>query len=283
MRSEDGRTEDEETGDGRSHPSERPAWGALDDQIAVVTGADSGIGRAIAIEFARQGASVCITYNSDEEGAAETKRAVEEAGARALVRRLDVREQEQVESVFAATVEELGTPTILVNNAGINAQQVELEDSEPETWRKVLDIDLFGPYLCCRKFVELRSQAGGRGKVINVTSVHELIPTPGGTAYDAAKGGLRNLTRTLALEVAEQRINVNAIAPGMILTPMNQESVDDEDVRAKKAENIPWKRAGEPWEVARMALYLASRDADYVTGQSFFIDGGLSINIGQGA
>lgn len=272
-----------ERGNERVPVPERPAWGALEEQIAVVTGADSGIGRAIAIEFARQGASVCITYNSDEEGAAETKSAVEEAGARAIVRELDVREQDQVESVFEATVEKLGTPTILVNNAGINAQQIELEDSEPDTWRKVIDIDLVGPYLCCREFITLRSRAGGHGKIINVTSVHELIPTPGGTAYDAAKGGLRNLTRTLALEVADQRINVNAIAPGMILTPMNQESVEDEAVRAEKAERIPWKRAGEPWEVARMALYLASPDADYVTGQSFFIDGGLSINVGQGA
>lgn len=255
----------------------------LEGEVAIVTGADSGIGQAIAVEFAKEGADVCITYNSDEDGAQETKAAVEAEGRRAVVKQLDVREHEQVTGVFEATEKELAAPTILVNNAGINAQQVELEDSEPETWRKVLAIDLIGPYLCCRAFVAVRTNSGGGGKIINVTSVHEKIPTPGGTAYDAAKGGLRNLTRTLALEVADQRINVNAIAPGMFLTPMNQEAMDDEKVRQEKAANIPWKRAGEPWEVGRMAVYLASADADYVTGQSFFIDGGLSINVGQGA
>lgn len=255
----------------------------LDRQIAIVTGADSGIGQAIAVEFAKEGADVCITFHSDEQGAAETKRSVEDAGRRAIVKQLDVREPEEVEALFTATVDELGVPTILVNNAGINAQQVELADSEHEQWRNVLATDLFGPYLCCRAFINLRQREGGGGKLINITSVHELIPTPGGTAYDAAKGGLRNLTRTLALEVAEEHINVNAIAPGMILTPMNQEAMDDEEKRRKQTRNIPWKRAGEPWEVGRLAVYLASPEADYITGQSFFIDGGLSIDIGQGA
>ena len=128
-----------------------------------------------------------------------------------------------------------------------------------------------------------RRAHGGKGKILNVTSVHEDIPRVGSAGYDAAKGALRNLTRTLALELAPDRINVNNIAPGMVLTPMNQPAIDDTKLREEQVQSIPWKRPAEPWEVAKLAVYLASEDADYATGQTYVLDGGLMMNLGQGA
>ena len=133
------------------------------------------------------------------------------------------------------------------------------------------------------EFIRRRKAAGGKGKIINITSVHQTIPRAGAAGYDVTKGGLRNLTRTLCLELAPDHINVNDIAPGMVLTPFNQAAVDDPKVREEQVQSIPWKRAAEPWEIGRLAVYLASEDADYVTGASFVIDGGLMMNQGQGA
>ncbi|HEX7001496.1 MAG TPA: SDR family oxidoreductase [Trueperaceae bacterium] len=255
----------------------------LDNQVAIVTGSDSGIGQAIAIEYAREGAQVAITYHSDEEGARETERLVGDADSRSFVMRVDVRREQDIEELFDQTKKRLGTPTILVNNAGMAGPGDEVASLSTEDWARVIETNLYGPFYGCRRFVNVRRDAGGGGKLINVTSVHEYIPTAGDAVYDVTKGGLRNLTRTLALEAAKHKINVNAIAPGMILTPMNQEAVEDEEARQEAEQNIPWRRAGEPWEIAKLALFLASSDADYVTGQTFVVDGGLSLNLGQGA
>jgi glucose 1-dehydrogenase len=256
---------------------------ALQGRVAVVTGSDSGIGRAIAEAFAEEGADVAVTWHRDEAGAEATRRRVEAAGRRALVRRLDVAEAGSVRELFEAVDAALGAPFVLVNDAGVGGPGSALADTAPEDWDRVLRVDLTGPFLCCREFVRRRRAAGGGGRILNITSVHEEIPMPGAAAYCAAKGGLRNLSRTLALELAPERINVNNIAPGMVLTPMNQRAVDDPAARARQVQAIPWKRAAEPREVARLAVYLASDDADYVTGQSFTIDGGLSMARGQGA
>lgn len=145
-----------------------------------------------------------------------------------------------------------------------------------EDWDNAIRTNLYGPFYCCQHFVRMRRKAGGKGKIINITSVHQEIPRAGAAGYDVAKGGLRNLTRTLCLELAPDHINVNNIAPGMVLTPFNQQAIDDPKVREEQVQSIPWKRAAEPWEIAR-------NDADYVTGQTFTIDGGLSMNTGQGA
>ena len=250
---------------------------------AIVTGSDSGIGQAIAVELAAAGADVCVTYHTDEGGAARTRALVEAAGRRAIVLQVDVREEKHVERMFDRTAGDLGVPDILVNNAAVNADGTHVADMATEDWDTVLRTNLYGPFFACRRFIRDRRSAGGGGRIINVTSVHEEIPMVGGGAYDATKGGLRLLTRTLALEVAGDRITVNNIAPGMILTPMNQEALDDPDARADQTRHIPWKRAGRPEEVAKLALYLASTDAEYVTGSSFFIDGGLRMMMGQGA
>lgn len=250
---------------------------------AIVTGSDSGIGQAIAAELALAGADVCVTYHTDEDGANETRGMVESAGRRAIVVQVDVREEREVERMFDRTIKEIGVPDILVNNAAVNADGTHVVDMETSDWDNVLRTNLYGPFFACRRFIRERRANGGGGRIINVTSVHEEIPMLGAGAYDATKGGLRLLTRTLALEVAPDRITVNNLAPGMILTPMNQEALDDPEKRDEKTQHIPWKRAGRPEEVARLAMYLASTDADYITGSSFFIDGGLRMQMGQGA
>jgi len=255
----------------------------LANRIAFITGADSGIGQAIALEFAREGASVAITFHTDREGAEQTRMAVVAAGQRPTVQQLDVRDDADVLRAFEAVDRELGTPDILVNNAGIGGGEATVAVTKTKDFDSIIKTDPYGPFFCCREFVRRREAAGGRGKVINITSVHEAIPSPGHAAYGAAKGGLLTFTRSLALEVAPLHINVNAIAPGLIRTPMTQERTEDPKTREKEMPHIPWHRPGEPWEVARLALYLASDDSDYVTGQSFTIDGGLEMNWGQGA
>ncbi|WP_462381863.1 SDR family oxidoreductase [Pseudomonas sp. Marseille-QA0892] len=256
--------------------------GKLDGKIAIITGSDSGMGQAMAIAFAREGAKVAVTYRSDEEGAQETLRLIREAGSQGMVKQVDVIQEQQVVQLFQAVADILGTPDVLVNNAG-TGKSAPLRDLSYEEFDKVVKTDLYGPFFCAREFVKYRERAGGAGKMINVTSVHDSIPSPNNVPYGAAKGGLLAMTRSLALELAPMKINVNAIAPGLIYTPMTSQRLDDPEERDKELPNIPWKRAGKPEEIASMAVYLASEAADYVTGQSFVIDGGLEMNWGQGA
>lgn len=255
----------------------------LDNKIVLITGSDSGMGQAMAEEFARAGADIGITYHTDHAGAEESRRRVDAAGKRAIVRQVDVRDEASVAALFDAVTRELGVPDILVNDAGVGSGGASVAEMTTEEFDRVIKTDLYGPFFCSREFIRRRQAAGGHGKIINITSVHEAIPSPGSAAYGAAKGGLLTLTRSLALELAPQHINVNAIAPGLIRTPMTAKRTEDPDKMKQQLPNIPWRRPGEPWEVARLALYLASDDSDYVTGQSFTIDGGLEMNWGQGA
>ena len=255
----------------------------LTGKIAVVTGGDSGIGRAIAVELAKAGADVLVTYLHDRAGAEDTVRLIEEAARRGVASHTDQRDPKAVAKLFAEVEAKLGTPFILVNNAGIGGGDGDVAELGIDDWDNTIRTNLYGPFYCCQHFVRARKRAGGQGKIINITSVHEEIPTPGGAAYGASKGGLKTFTRSLSLEVAPDRINVNAIAPGLIRTPMTARRTEDPEQMRRQLPRIPLQRAGEPWEVARLALYLASDDADYVTGQSFTIDGGLEMNWGQGA
>jgi glucose 1-dehydrogenase len=255
----------------------------LKDKIAIVTGSDSGIGQATAEAFAKEGADVVVTCLHDRNGAEETRKRVEAAGRRAIVVQFDQRDSAQVKGVFREAERRLGTPYILVNNAGIDSTGKQVADMSDEDWDDEMKSNLYGPFYCCQQFIRARRAAGGKGKIINITSIHQTVPRAGAAGYDVAKGGLRNLTRTLALELAPDHINVNDIAPGMVLTPFNQQAIDDTKVREEQVQSIPWKRPAEPREIATLAVYLASEDADYATGQSFILDGGLMMNTGQGA
>ncbi len=206
---------------------------------------------------------------------------MEAAGAKAIIVQANVGDETAVDRIFARCEQELGTATILVNSAGVDAGGVCVADMKTESWEAALRTNLTGPFLTCRRFVQALRTAKRPGKIVNVTSVHQEIPRAGAAEYDASKGGLRNLTTTLALELAPDKINVNALAPGMVLTPMNQKAIDDPKVLEEQVQSIPWKRAAKPEEVARLAVYLVSADADYVTGATFVIDGGLSLNWGR--
>jgi glucose 1-dehydrogenase len=257
--------------------------GRLAGKIALVTGSDSGIGQATAIELAREGADVVVNYRGDREGADGTSKQVEALGRRCLVVRADVSDEGDVAEMFDAAVAEFGTIDILVNNAGVDDSGTHLAELDTQTWDRTIRVNLYGPFFCCRRFIKERAAAGGGGKIINITSVHQEIARAGSSAYDASKGGLRNLTTTLALELAPMKINVNNIAPGMVLTPINQQAVDDPETREEAERHIPWRRAGQPAEIGRLAVFLAGDDADYITGATVFIDGGLMLNLGQGA
>jgi len=257
--------------------------GRLTGKVALITGSDSGIGQATAVEFATEGADVVVHYFDDAEGAARTSSAIEAHGRRALVTQADVSDEDQVAAMFDAAVAEFGSLDILVNNAGVDASGKPVAELDTATWDRAIRTNLYGAFFCARRFIQLRLAAGGHGKIINVSSVHADNPNAGGSDYDCSKGAIRMLTRTLALELAPHKINVNSLAPGMVLTPFNQAAIDDPKVLEEQVQSIPWKRAAQPEEIAKVAVFLASADADYVTGSSYVIDGGLMINLGQGA
>ncbi|NEM96389.1 SDR family NAD(P)-dependent oxidoreductase [Pontibacter burrus] len=255
----------------------------LKGKVALITGADSGIGKATAIEYAREGADVVICYHSDKAGAEGTLKEVEKHNSKGVILQVDISDEQKVEQLFGQALKQFKTIDILVNNAAVNGSGINVADMSTEVFDKTIRTNLYGTFFCSRAFIKHRKQQGGKGKIINVSSVHEEIVAAGTADYCASKAAVRNLARTMALELAEDGINVNNICPGMILTPMNQEAIDNKKVREKAEQNIPMKRAGKPEEIARVAVFLASADADYVTGSSYFMDGGLSQNVGQGA
>ena len=255
----------------------------LAQKTALITGSDSGIGQATAAQFAQEGADVVVVYRHDHTGAVQTRERVEGAGQKALVVQADVSDPKQAEAMFARATDTFGTLDILVNSAGTSGAHKPVAEMAPEEFEATIRTNLFGPFYLCRLFARHRREQGGRGKILNVTSIHEEVVQPGTADYCASKGGLRSLTRTLALELAAEGINVNNVAPGMVLTPMNQEAMDDPEARKKKEAHIPLRRAAQPEEVARLALFLASEDADYVTGSTYVMDGGFMRAMAQGA
>ena len=252
----------------------------LKDKVALITGADSGIGQATAAAFAQEGADVCITFHTDEAGAQDTKRQVEAAGRRAVVVQCDVGDVRSVQAAFDATVAGLGTPDLLIANAGVGMGGMPVDEMDDAKLELILRTDLMGPLFCARAFVRLRKAAGGGGRLIVIGSVAGHLPTPGSAPYGMAKAGVNSLVRSLSVEVAPDRINVNAIAPGLIATPMTQKTLDDPAKREKSMEAIPWHRPGQPEEIAGLAVFLASDAGDYVTGQTWVMDGGLTMHWG---
>lgn len=255
----------------------------LNGELALVTGSDSGIGKATAIAFAKEGADVIVTWFHDKTGAGHTAREVEATGRKAAVFQLDQRDPKNVQQIFQDVRSGMGLPTILVNDAGIDATGTPVKDMTDEEWDDAIRSNLYGPFYCCREFIRGIDGSGKHGTIINITSVHQEIPRAGASAYDASKGGLRNLTTTLALELAEKNINVNNIAPGMVLTPMNQPAIDNPDVLKQQVQSIPMKRAAQPEEIADVAVFLSSVQARYIHGTTIVVDGGLLLFQGQGA
>lgn len=250
---------------------------------AVVTGGESGIGKACALALGRAGRAVVLTYFKDRAAAEAVVAEIERSGGKALARQTDVSDEAAVEGLFAAAEAAFGVAENLVNSAGLNMTGTPIAQMSLAQFDRVLRADLYGPFLTCRRFVHGLATTRTGGRIVNISSIHERAPRAGGTAYDSAKGGLAQLTATLALELAPQRIAVNAIAPGMILTPMNQSALDDPNELRRKESAIPWGRAGTADEVAELTLFLLSPRADYITGATVTIDGGLSLTVAQGA
>jgi glucose 1-dehydrogenase len=255
----------------------------LEDRVAFITGSDSGIGQATAIEMAREGADIVVHYLQDADGAAKTQQSVEALGRRAVVVQGDHGYEDQVQQMFRSALEAFGRIDILMNNASVDASGVYVADLDIDDFMATMRSNLIGQLICCKHFINHRKQLGGGGKIINTTSVHEEQPRAGASDYDCSKGALRNLTRTLVLEVSEMGMTVNNIAPGMVLTPFNQKAIDDADYLEQQVQSIPLKRAAQPEEIGRLAVFLASSDGDYVSGATYVMDGGLMQMAGQGA
>ena len=239
---------------------------------AIITGADSGIGKATAVALARRGHDVGITYSRDEDGAKATAEEVRPHGRRAEVRHLDLTDSGDVQATIDDFADALGGVDILVNNAGSGSSTpfLELELTE---WRNVLEVDLTGAFLAAQAAARRMVERHTRGRIVNVTSVHEHVPLTGSTAYVASKHGLGGLTKSMALELAKHGITVNSVAPGEIATPMTGQ--EDEDPRGEQRPGIPIGRPGDAREVAELIAYLTSPEADYTTGASYVVDGGL--------
>ncbi len=252
----------------------------LQGKGAVVTGAATGIGQAIAVEFAMAGAAVVVDYVGESSAADDTMSRIAARGGRSIAVRADVSNPQEVKHLVESAVAEFGRLDIFVNNAGIE-KKAAFVDFPIEDWNKIIAIDLTGPFLCAQAAARQMIAQGGGGRIINISSVHEDLPMPTNAPYCAAKGGLRMLMRTIAVELAPHKITVNNIGPGATFTPIDKEIEENPKLNEQILSGIPLRRWGTPEEVARLALYLASDDAGYVTGSTYFIDGGMLRNAGS--
>jgi glucose 1-dehydrogenase len=255
----------------------------LNGRIALVTGGESGIGAACAEALGAAGAAVAVMYYADATAAGSVRDTITAAGGKAMIVQADVGDETMVAMAFTQITIELGTPDLLVNSAGLNMSGVPVADMELKQWDRLIRTDLTGAFLTSRALVRGLRDAKKPGRIVNISSIHSTAVRYGGADYCSAKAGLDNLTRTMAVECGPLKIGVNAIAPGMILTPMNEQAQADPKVMQAADDHIPWGRAGKAEEVANLAVYLCSDKADYITGAIITIDGGLTLEQALGA
>jgi glucose 1-dehydrogenase len=247
----------------------------LDGRRALVTGANSGIGRAIALAMAEAGARTAVNWVTHPEAADDVVHAIEQGGGTALSVKADVSKPEEVAAMFEAVDKAWGGIDILVNNAGIDGGRQLGWEADLDAWRRVLEVNLFGAFHCSREALR-RMVAAGRGTVLNITSVHEVIAWTGYSAYTTSKAGVSMLTKTLAQEAAPHGVRVLSLAPGAIKTPINKDVWSDPTMRADLLDKIPMNRLGEAEEIGRLAVLLTSDVAAYVTATTVFADGGMT-------
>jgi len=255
----------------------------LKGQKALVTGGSSGIGKAVAIELGKAGADVVVNYVRGEDQAHEVVAEIEKSGSRALALRADVSREDQVSAMFEKMKTELGTIDILINNAGLQ-QDAPFDEMTLDQWNLVIKVNLTGQFLCAREAVREFKRRGvvpdvscAAGKIICMSSVHETIPWAGHVNYAASKGGVMLMMKSIAQEVAPYRIRVNSISPGAIRTPINTDAWQTPEAYEALMTLVPYKRIGEPEDIGRAAVWLASDHADYVNGISLFVDGGMTL------
>jgi glucose 1-dehydrogenase len=258
-------------------------------RVAVVTGSSKGIGKAIALEFANAGYSVVINARNEEElkqAAKDISNSIKDAG-RIVSIPGDISQEPVCISLIESAVRQFGRIDVLVNNAGIGGESKKINELTEKDWDQVIDVNLKGAFLCTREAVKNMMKDGNNNNnnnnnnsnysIINVSSVHEQTPQPESAPYAASKGGMQMLTKTIALELAEKGIRINGIAPGAIATDMNKELLENQKEKEKKEQEIPVRRIGQPEEIAKVALFLASSDASYVAGTTIYVDGGLTL------
>jgi glucose 1-dehydrogenase len=260
-----------------------PGLRGLKNKNVLVTGGSSGIGQAIAVRFAEYGANVAINYLRQPEEAQETEdqvhaciAKVQQEGVQDVLVQGDVSQEDDVVRMVGDSIEGLGGLDILVNNAGIQISRPS-EELDSAAFDKVIAVNLRGSFLCAREAIKHFLAADKPGVIINISSVHQLIPKPNYLGYSTSKGGMQNLTRTLALEYAAKGIRVNGVGPGATVTPINRAWIDDPEKRKQVEDHIPMQRAGDSDEMAGVTAFLASDEAAYITGQTIFVDGGLTL------
>jgi glucose 1-dehydrogenase len=261
----------------------RPIVKHLVGQKAIVTGANSGIGRAVAVALGHAGADVVVNYVSREEEAAKVVDEIRASGAQALAVRADVSSETDVQAMFAHALETFGTLDIVVNNAGLQ-KDAPFDEMSLAAWDLVMNVNLKGQFLCSREAVRVFKRQGVRrdvsaaaGKILCISSVHDIIPWAGHVNYAASKGGVMMMMKSLAQEVAPHRIRVNSISPGAIRTPINMSAWETREAYNDLMKLIPYKRIGEPAELGRAAVWLASDESDYITGATLYVDGGMTL------